>query len=80
MARTLPPPAPGPRQEEEEEEEDVDINIVDTDSDAEGERRHFREEDVLLIMEFSGLGRPGAMDLLAEFHGDAEAALANIYG
>ena len=37
------------------------------------------EDDILLIMEFTGLSRPAAMDLLAQFGGSAQTALANLY-
>ncbi|CAK0774033.1 hypothetical protein CVIRNUC_004127 [Coccomyxa viridis] len=70
--------------------EDDNIQISITDADDEAERESARqaarrlvdttEQNILTVMEFSGLGRAAAMDLLVEFNGNPEAALANIYG
>ena len=39
----------------------------------------YGEEDVLVVMEFAGLGRAAAIELLREFGGDTEAVLASMY-
>ena len=59
------------------EEEDIDIVTVDAPGPRGNAAR--TEDDILLIMEFTGLSRPAAMDLLAEFGGSAQTALANLY-
>ena len=78
-ARTVVPPG---------EDDNIQISITDADDEAEREsaRQAARrlvdttEQNILTVMEFSGLGRAAAMDLLVEFNGNPEAALANIYG
>ena len=70
------------------EDDNIQISITDADDEAEreGARQAARplvddtEQYILTVMEFSGLGRAAAIDLLAEFNGSPEAALANIYG
>lgn len=73
-----------PRQEYTHSEDVSDADIANL-SDGEPVRsmyataRNSEEDAILLIMEFTGLGRPAAMDLLAEFGGNAQEALANLY-
>lgn len=61
------------------ESEEEDIDIVTVDAPRPGGNAARAEDDILLIMEFTGLSRPAAMDLLAEFGGSAQTALANLY-
>ena len=72
--------SPGP---EDLMEDEYEVDIMGLDSDAGTQQTHVasngEEAAILLIMEFTGVGRPAAMDLLAEFGGDAETALANLY-
>jgi NACalpha-BTF3-like transcription factor len=53
-------------EDSEEEEDDPDGGM-------------YSEEDVLVVMEFAGLGRAAAIELLREFGGDTEAVLASMY-
>lgn len=64
-----------------EDEYEVDIMGLDSDVGAQQTRpaTNDQEDAILLIMEFTGVGRPAAMDLLAEFGGDAQTVLANLY-
>ncbi len=58
--------AGGAMEDSEEEEDDPDGGM-------------YSEEDVLVVMEFAGLGRAAAIELLREFGGDTEAVLASMY-
>ena len=64
-------------------EGEYEIDIMGLDGDAGPQQApvtsNCEEAAILLIMEFTGVGRPAAMDLLAEFGGDAAPALANLY-
>ena len=87
-AGRLPPTAAAPAAVPPGEDDNIQISITDADDEAEREsaRQAARalvdttEQNILTMMEFSGLGRAAAMDLLVEFNGNPEAALANIYG
>ena len=64
-----------------EDEYEVDIMGLDGNAVTQPavETSTEQEDAILLIMEFTGVGRPAAMDLLAEFGGDAQIVLANLY-
>ena len=87
-AETLQPGADAPAAVSPGEDDNIQVSITDADDEAEreGARQAARrlvdtpEQNILTVMEFSGLGRAAAMDLLVEFSGNPEAALANIYG
>ncbi len=68
LDQALPQQHAAQQQQEEEEEEE---------SDDEGGM--YGEDDVLVVMEFAGLGRAAAIELLREFGGDTEAVLASMY-
>ena len=64
-------------------DDDYEVDIMGLDSDVHAQQTrpasNDQEDAILLIMEFTGVGRPAAMDLLAEFGGDAQTVLANLY-
>ena len=65
-------------------EDEYEVDIMGVDGDAAAQQAQYADDDVeeaaiLLIMEFTGLGRPAAMDLLADSDGDAQTVLANLY-
>ncbi|CAL5218768.1 g487 [Coccomyxa viridis] len=64
-------------------EDEYEVDIMGLDGDAGAQQAQHASDDeeaaILLIMEFTGLGRPAAMDLLADSGGDAQTVLANLY-
>ena len=64
-------------------EDEYEVDIVGVDGDAGTQQAQHADDDeeaaILLIMEFTGLGRPAAMELLADSDGDAQTVLANLY-